>query len=118
MNILVLGNGFDLALGLPTRYTDFLAFVRDVRGFFSSNLIMRSLGEGGGITNFLENFFTATFIEKRVRKYLLNTQRLEMCGGRFIRRIWTLLPSLMILDFASTGICGLNISFSNMTTSK
>lgn len=26
MNILVLGNGFDLALGLPTRYTDFLEF--------------------------------------------------------------------------------------------
>ena len=47
MNILVLGNGFDLALGLPTRYTDFLAFVRDVRGIFSSNLIMRSPGERG-----------------------------------------------------------------------
>lgn len=27
MNILVLGNGFDLALGLPTKYTDFLEFV-------------------------------------------------------------------------------------------
>lgn len=27
MNILVLGNGFDLAHGLPTRYTDFLDFV-------------------------------------------------------------------------------------------
>lgn len=47
MNILVLGNGFDLALGLPTKYTDFLAFVRDVRGIFSSNLIMRSPGERG-----------------------------------------------------------------------
>ncbi|WP_315003129.1 AbiH family protein [uncultured Selenomonas sp.] len=29
MNILVLGNGFDLALGLPTKYTDFLEFVED-----------------------------------------------------------------------------------------
>lgn len=28
MNILVLGNGFDLAHGLPTRYTDFLEFVK------------------------------------------------------------------------------------------
>lgn len=26
MNILVIGNGFDLAHGLPTRYTDFLKF--------------------------------------------------------------------------------------------
>lgn len=29
MNIIVLGNGFDLAHGLPTRYTDFLKFCRD-----------------------------------------------------------------------------------------
>ncbi len=28
MNILVLGNGFDLAHGLPTKYTDFLEFVK------------------------------------------------------------------------------------------
>ena len=27
MNILVIGNGFDLAHGLPTRYTDFLKFI-------------------------------------------------------------------------------------------
>ena len=27
MNILVIGNGFDLAHGLPTKYTDFLEFV-------------------------------------------------------------------------------------------
>ncbi len=26
MNILVIGNGFDLAHGLPTKYTDFLKF--------------------------------------------------------------------------------------------
>lgn len=29
MNIIVLGNGFDLAHGLPTRYTDFLKYCRD-----------------------------------------------------------------------------------------
>lgn len=28
MNILVVGNGFDLACGFPTRYTDFLDFIR------------------------------------------------------------------------------------------
>ncbi|MCI9342578.1 MAG: hypothetical protein HFI01_06290 [Lachnospiraceae bacterium] len=26
MNILVIGNGFDLTHGLPTKYTDFLLF--------------------------------------------------------------------------------------------
>lgn len=29
MNIIVLGNGFDLVHGLPTRYTDFLKYCRD-----------------------------------------------------------------------------------------
>lgn len=29
MNILIIGNGFDLAHGLPTRYTDFLKYCRD-----------------------------------------------------------------------------------------
>lgn len=28
MNIIVIGNGFDLAHGLPTKYTDFLGFVK------------------------------------------------------------------------------------------
>lgn len=31
MNILVIGNGFDLAHGLPTKYTDFLEFVRVIK---------------------------------------------------------------------------------------
>jgi hypothetical protein len=29
MNILVMGNGFDLAHGLPTRYNDFLNFIEE-----------------------------------------------------------------------------------------
>ncbi len=29
MNVLILGNGFDIAHGLPTRYTDFLKYCRD-----------------------------------------------------------------------------------------
>lgn len=28
MNILVIGNGFDLAHGLPTKYSDFLEFLK------------------------------------------------------------------------------------------
>jgi len=29
MNILIIGNGFDLAHGLPTKYTDFLEYVKE-----------------------------------------------------------------------------------------
>ena len=32
MNILVIGNGFDLAHGLPTKYGDFLAFCKAING--------------------------------------------------------------------------------------
>lgn len=38
MNILVIGNGFDLAHGLPTKYTDFLEFI---------NVIKRALDNDG-----------------------------------------------------------------------
>ena len=31
MNILVIGNGFDLAHGLPTKYGDFLEFIKVIR---------------------------------------------------------------------------------------
>ena len=35
MNILVLGNGFDLVHGLPTRYTDFLEWIKKYQQFHS-----------------------------------------------------------------------------------
>lgn len=31
MNILVIGNGFDLAHGLPTKYGDFLKWVKEIK---------------------------------------------------------------------------------------
>ena len=31
MNIIVIGNGFDIAHNLPTKYTDFLEFVKVIR---------------------------------------------------------------------------------------
>lgn len=35
VNILVIGNGFDLAHGLPTKYTDFLKFCKIVLVIFT-----------------------------------------------------------------------------------
>lgn len=37
MNILVVGNGFDLAHGLPTSYRDFISFVNYVELFYGSS---------------------------------------------------------------------------------
>ncbi|MFR2167307.1 MAG: AbiH family protein [Coprococcus sp.] len=36
MNILVLGNGFDLAHGLPTSYKDFLTFCKKLRHYINT----------------------------------------------------------------------------------
>ena len=36
MNIIVIGNGFDIAHNLPTKYTDFLEFVKVIRGILNT----------------------------------------------------------------------------------
>lgn len=36
MNILVIGNGFDLAHGLPTTYTNFLEFIEAFTGIIDN----------------------------------------------------------------------------------
>lgn len=38
MNILVIGNGFDLAHGLPTKYTDFLGFCEAINKIYNVNI--------------------------------------------------------------------------------
>lgn len=45
MNILVIGNGFDIAHGLPTKYSDFLDFLRKYYQFKNSDDISREEDE-------------------------------------------------------------------------
>ena len=40
MNILVLGNGFDLAHGLPTSYKDFLTFCKKIEALYKYSEII------------------------------------------------------------------------------
>lgn len=47
MNILVLGNGFDLAHGLPTKYKDFLDLVERFNSIMNAPHILKS----GGLEN-------------------------------------------------------------------
>ncbi|MEH2951803.1 AbiH family protein [Candidatus Merdisoma sp. JLR.KK011] len=44
MNILVIGNGFDLAHGLPTKYTDFLEWITKYQQFYSYSTRKRAAG--------------------------------------------------------------------------
>ena len=47
MNILIIGNGFDLAHGLPTKYNDFLKFIQAFKSITNNQQIMMS----GGLNN-------------------------------------------------------------------
>ena len=47
MNILVIGNGFDLAHGLPTKYGDFLGMIQRFKSIINEPNIMKA----GGLDN-------------------------------------------------------------------
>ena len=44
MNILVIGNGFDLAHGLPTNYVDFLEMIQCFKSITNEPNIMKAGG--------------------------------------------------------------------------
>lgn len=79
MNILVIGNGFDLAHGLPTKYTDFLGFVERFENLKKSSMIMSN----GGLSN------TAKPIYKYLDKLIFENRKLSFELDKLISlNIW------------------------------
>ena len=68
MNILVIGNGFDLAHKLPTSYKDFLGFITYVNSFYNSNVkdidIYKDAPNFKALNIDIQNYF--------LKKYALN----------------------------------------------
>lgn len=64
MNILVIGNGFDLAHGLPTKYTDFLEFCKMVSKIYEDEKINLHLFE--------EICMAQCNLNEEIKKQLLN----------------------------------------------
>lgn len=62
MNILVIGNGFDLAHGLPTRYTDFLRFCRN-----TENLVSKTVELNKEFINIIEDNIWLNFFSKEAQ---------------------------------------------------
>lgn len=68
MKILMIGNGFDLAHGLPTTYADFLCFCRLVEPIYESWMsaleyeekILKEWKKNSEITEFLKNIYSQT----------------------------------------------------------
>lgn len=79
MNILVIGNGFDLAHGLPTKYADFLGFVERFENFKKNSMIMSS----GGLSN------TAKPIYEYLDKLIFGNPKLSFeLDKLFFMNIW------------------------------
>ena len=79
MNILVIGNGSDLAHGLPTKYTDFLGFVERFENLKKSSMIMSN----GGLSN------TAKPIYKYLDKLIFENRKLSFELDKLISsNIW------------------------------
>lgn len=78
MNILVIGNGFDIAHGLPTSYKDFLQFVSILQDL-SANLEVNPLGK----------------VEKRMLSYLKDLKERISQKDKVALAIWTELVELV-----------------------
>lgn len=75
MNILMIGNGFDLEHGLPTKYTDFLKFIKDFnQAYYSpSNETAISKFEDTYFLHFIERYkyiYNRTEIINALRKFI------------------------------------------------
>lgn len=92
MNILVVGNGFDLAHGLPTRYWDFMEFVlvfkyleRNTREKVKNHPVFCKLNENIKeylLSDEIINFSNHTEILKEFDKLVNNNIFIEYFGGR------------------------------------
>ena len=69
MNILVLGNGFDLAHGLPTKYTDFLEFTKVMQKKISNNKTVEEIdwtGVSEKVKDCITSYYSGSGNDKRV----------------------------------------------------
>lgn len=73
MNILVIGNGFDLAHGLPTKYTDFLEFCKMAREIYESEKID-------------SHHYEAIYLEESNLNEEIKRQLLSIFASRKVRR--------------------------------
>lgn len=84
MNILVIGNGFDLAHGLPTKYGDFLEFVDDMERYcFKKGKRVKSNSK---IEKYLEKGFISEILEElgsciHDNVWLEHFRKIEIRGG-------------------------------------
>lgn len=63
MNILMIGNGFDLAHGLPTRYKDFLEFGKKLSAIYSETNILSP-------ESYQKDYLNGWKMDEKIKRYL------------------------------------------------
>lgn len=81
MNILIIGNGFDLAHKLPTQYTSFLNFIKFIKGFENF---------GGSVNDFLlgNDKYNHSELDTYVEKYINETIEADTNKNRKVFEVW------------------------------
>lgn len=86
MNILIIGNGFDLEHGLPTKYTDFLKFIKQVE-ILNRNYNSKSFSYIGKfiddckIDNSIKEYLRTKFIDKK--NYYIIDELISLTNNNF-----------------------------------
>ncbi len=81
MNILIIGNGFDLAHGLPTKYSDFLGFLKKFSYIYNENLEGRNRQRQTVIFKDLD---------ERVQEYLSDDKRITNKDDKLMKELYSL----------------------------
>ena len=91
MNILIIGNGFDLAHGLPTKYTDFLEFVKRIK-------IISSNKRKPNFSRFKKEYLDDWNVNKEVASYIgrILKDRIE---SKIINELFALVKHNFWLDY-------------------
>lgn len=91
MNILVIGNGFDLAHKLPTQYWDFLIFIKAIK--------MINVGSWEGNVEKFSNELTQLGINKDVKRYILDKVFLESSSTEIRNELVELVNENIWIDY-------------------
>ena len=111
MNILIIGNGFDLAHGLATKYSDFLSYCHQIdlnklsddntlskslkMNFWLSHFLLRSKEIGETWIDFEEEILSAiTQISRSARRYLVSPRMLAFLNNNNDKTQYVFIPKL------------------------
>lgn len=92
MNILLIGNGFDIAHGLPTRYVDFLSFCECLEeGYYQDDISgYREFIKEKELSSFSESILIKSFSERfqQDNTFILSDKRLEELHSLIADNTW------------------------------